>query len=283
MRGDACFKLGRYDDSLAHLSAVDDAQLDDAELAHLAMLLAETGFWGLGHAAETDAALRRLEQRIESEGARQRVRALQSAVLYATDDRAEAAEIALPIATDPNADGLARLRASTAAAGWLSFSGHPNAALELCETLLPIGIEHANESQRGAGWVVAQMLVAYNCLGRFDEAEQIVAAVRDAAIVDGDDEVVGSSTLVLARLALTRGDLATARSMAREATAALHAYDAAGYLPWCLGLVAQIAAQLGDAAAARDAIAELDGMHWAVRVNDYEVAIGRGVDRGRGR
>ena len=275
VRGDACFKLGRYEESLRHLSAVDDAQLDDEELAHLAMLLAETGFWGLGRATETHAALRRLAQRVKNDRARQRVHALRSAIMYATDDRLAASEIALPIASDPKADGLARLRASTAAAGWLSFSGHPQAALELCEALLPVGFEHANESQRGVGWVIAQMLVAYNCLGRFDEAAQIVAAVRDAAIADGDDEVVGSSTLVLARLALTRGDLATARSMARQATAALHAYDPAGYLPWCLGLVAQIAAQLGDATAASDAIAELDGIEWIVRLNDYEVAIGR--------
>ena len=63
--------------------------------------------------------------------------------------------------------------------------------------------------------------------------------------------------------------------MAREATAALHAYDAAGYLPWCLGLVAQIAAQLGDAAAAATRSRSSIAMEWAVHVNDYEVAIGR--------
>jgi DNA-binding CsgD family transcriptional regulator len=275
VRGDACFKLGRFDDSLRYLTAVDEAQLDDDELSHLAMLLAETGFWGLGRAAETDAALRRIAERVQSTRAQQRVRALQSAVLYAVNDRAGAAEIALPIASDPTADGLARLRASTAAAGGLSFAGHPTAALELCEALLPVGFEHANESQRGVGWVLAQMLVAYNCLGRFDEATQILGAVRDAAIGDGDEEAVGNATLALARLALTRGDLRKARSLAREATAALQGYDAAGYLPWCLGIVAQIAAQLGDAPAARDAVAELDRSNCPVRVSDYDVAIGR--------
>jgi DNA-binding CsgD family transcriptional regulator len=275
VRGDACFKQGRYDDSLSHLMAVDDTQLDDEELAHLAMLLAEAGFWGLGRAAETEAALRHIENRVESTGARERVRALQSAVMYAANDLAAASEIALPIASDPNADPLARLRAVTAAAGWLSFTGHPNAALDLCDVLLPVGFAHADESQRGIGWVLAQTLLAFNCLGRFEEATQVVATVRDAAIGDGDDEVVGSATLVLARLALNCGDLERARSMAREAAAALHAYDAAGYLPWCLGLVAQIAAQLGDANAAREAVAELDDMKWAVRVNDHEVATGR--------
>ena len=157
---------------MSHLSAVDDAQLDDDELAHLAMLLAETGFWGLGRAAETDAALRRLEQRIESDGrsttcTRTPVRG------HVRNQRPSQALRRSPSRSRPTrmpTDSLA-FAPSTAAAGWLSFSGDPSAALELCETLLPVGIEHANESQRGVGWVVAQMLVAYNCLGRFDEAD----------------------------------------------------------------------------------------------------------------
>ena len=108
------------------LSAVDDAQLDDEELAHLAMLLAETGFWGLGRAAETNDALRR------HRGTSARAPAPANGCARSSprsctpvNDRARAAEIALPIASDPEADGLARLRAATAAAGWLSFAGHP--------------------------------------------------------------------------------------------------------------------------------------------------------------
>ena len=275
VRGDACFKLGRYDESMSHLSSIDEALLDEEQLAHLAMLLAETGFWGLGRAADTEAALEHIEQRLERRGPSERVRAQRSAVLFAMNDLVGAADVALPIAADPDADDLARLRAVTAAAGWLSFSGHPESALELCQTLLPVGFEHANESQRGVGLVVAQMLLAYNSLGRFEEAEGIVRAVRDVAIADGDEEVVANATLVVARLALNRGDLGSARPMAREAAAALHVYDAGGYLPWCLGIVAQIAAQLGDATAAHDAMAELDGTDWAVRVNDFDVAIGR--------
>lgn len=275
VRGDACFKLGRYEESMSHLSAIDESLLDEEQLAHLALLLAETGFWGLGRSAGTGMALHTIAQRLVTKGPRERVRALQSAVMYAANDLPGAFDIAFPIASDPDADGLARLRAVTAAAGWLSHAGDPRSAIDLCESLLPVAFEHADESQRGVGWVVAQTVFAYNCLGRFDEAQEIVAAVRDHAIADGDDEVVGSATLALARLALNRGDLARARSMAREAAAALHEYDASGYLPWCLGLVAQIAAQLGDATAAHDAIVELDGMDWTVRVNDYEVATGR--------
>ena len=276
VRGDACFKLGRYEESLRHLSAVDDAELDDEELAHLAMLLAETGFWGLGRATETHAALRRLAQRVKSDRARQRVHALRSAIMYATDDRLGASEIALPIASDPKADGLARLRASTAAAGWLSFSGHPQAALELCEALLPVGFEHANESQRGVGWVDR------GDAGRLQlpRAVRRSGANRRRGARRGDRRWRRRSCRQFdARAREVGADPRRPRdracSMGRQATAALHAYDAAGYLPWCLGLVAQIAAQLGDATAASDAIVELDGIEWIVRLNDYEVATGR--------
>jgi DNA-binding CsgD family transcriptional regulator len=275
VRGDACFKLGRFGDSMSHLLAIDEALLDEEQLARFAMLFAETGFWGVGRAADTEAALDRIEQRLERRGPRERVRALRSGIMFATNDLAGASDLALPIASDPNADGIARLRSATAAAGGLSLSGHPESALELCETLLPVGFEHANESPRGLGWVVAAMVLANHCLGRFEDADRVVGTVRDAAIGDGDSEAIANATLALARLALDRGDLGRARSMAREAVAALHVYDAAGYLPWCLGIVAQIAAQLGDASAAHEAIAELDGMEWAVRVNDYDVATGR--------
>jgi len=273
--GEACLKLGRYDDAMSHLTAVDDAQLADEEAARLAMLLAEAGFWGLGRADETHAALDRIASHLGSAGARQRVLALQSAVLFATNDLADAARLGHPIAADPQADDLARLRAVTAGAGCLSFSGHPRAALELCESLVPVGFAHADELARGIGWVFAQVLLAYTCLARFEEARQLVSAVRDSAIADGDDEVVGSATLVLAVLANMAGDLAAAGSMAREAGAALHGFDPAGYLPWCLGLQAQIAGQVGDAAAARDAVDRLDRVDTAVRVNDHYVAIGR--------
>ena len=140
---------------------------------------------------------------------------------------------------------------------------------------MPIGFAHADELQRGLGWVLAQMLLAFTCLARFDEAELVVSGVRDSAIADGDDEVVGSATLVLGALANMRGDLETARRLTHEAGATLHDYDPAGYLPWCLGLEAQIAGQLGDPEAAHAALSRLDSVSTAVRVNDHQVAMGR--------
>jgi DNA-binding CsgD family transcriptional regulator len=274
-RGEACFQLGRYEDAFAHLTAIDHADLADEELARLAMLLAEAGFWGLGRAAETEAALRGISARVTSSVARQRVLAVQSAVMLAVNDLASAGELGLEIAADPDADDLARLRAVTGAGGCLSFGGHPQAALQLCESLVPIAFAHVDELQRGLGWVLAQFLIAFTCLGRFEEAVQLVTGVRDSAIGDGDDEVVGSATLVLATLALMRGDLQSARALVRDAAAALHSYDPAGYLPWCLGLQAQIAGQLGEASAARGALARLAEVDTAVRVFDYQVAGGR--------
>ncbi len=278
VRAEALLLQARYTDALAAapeagaLAAAPDA--DDLR-ARLAMVRTEAGFWGLGRTAETDAALGALAREMSGAAGRQRVQALQSAVLYAANELDPAGALALPIATDARADDRARLRASTAAAGRQSFAGHPEAAYALCEELLPVGARHADAFPRGLGWVVAQMLVALNCLGRFDDVLAIVGPVRDAAIVDGDDEVVNAATLVLARMALTRGDLHGAESLLREVAPALRAYDPAVYLPWCLGLTAQVAGQLGDGERATAAIAELERLgDYVVRVNDHEVASG---------
>jgi DNA-binding CsgD family transcriptional regulator len=196
-------------------------------------------------------------------------------MLVAAGELREASRLARPIAEDPDADAQARLRAITAAATGLAFSGDPQAALDLCEGLVPLGMEHLGELPRGIGWVMAQWISALVCLGRFEDARAVVVPIRAQAIVDGDDEVVCGSSLVLGKLALLGGDLKSATTMLREAEVAFRASDPAGYRPWCLGLIAQAAAQRGDLAGARAATAELDALEWVVRLNDHDVTIGR--------
>ena len=196
-------------------------------------------------------------------------------MLVAAGELREASGLARPIAEDPDADAQARLRAITAAATGRSFSGDPQGALDLCEALVPLGLEHLGELPRGIGWVMAQWINALVCLGRLEEARVVVVPIRAQAIEDGDDEVVCGSSLVLGKLALLGGDLESATTMLREAEVAFRVSDPAGYRPWCLGLLAQAAAQRGDLVGARAAVAELDALDWVVRLNDHDVTIGR--------
>jgi DNA-binding NarL/FixJ family response regulator len=272
---EATLLRGKYEETLLHARVLEDAELSDAQQARVAMLLAEAGFWGLGRIADAEAALERIAARVVSTAARQRVDALQSAMMLAAGRLPAASELGLSIAADDHADPQARLRAVTAAAAGLSLHGHPDEALQLCERLLPVAFTQGAGVTRGVGWVIAQSLTALVFLGRFREAEQLLAPVREAAIVEGDDEVVSSSSVVLGRLALSYGDLHGATAMLRDATAALRTYDPAGYRPWALGLTAQVAAQLGDVATAQAAITELDAGTWHVRLHDYESAMGR--------
>ncbi len=272
---EACWHQARYEAALELVVPLQSRMLSGEHLARLAMVLAEAGFWGLGRATEIDAALRDLAERATGDVAAVRIRALQSAVMFAAGRLSDAASLAWPIADDGDADGEARLRAVTAAAAGLSLGGHPEQALQLCERLVPVAFAHLETLPRGIGWVAAQALVALNCLGRFTDAENLIAPVRESAIAEGDEEAISGSSLVLARLALTRGDPTGAGAMLREAVAALRVYDSAGYLPWCLGMMAQAAGQRGDAVAAHTALADLDRDDWSVRVKDDEVALGR--------
>ncbi len=272
---EACLVRGHFADALANAELIEEVGLSDELLARLAMVLAEAGYWGLGHTAETERALHRISQHAGGVHARQRVQALRSAVMLAAGQLGPAAELGVMIASDPDADPLARLRAVTAGAAGLSRHGRPADALALCESLLPVALDHASELPRGVGWVIAQFLAALFSVGRAEEAEQLLTPLRDAAIVEGDNEIVSSGSLVLARLALSAGDLRVAGAFLREAVGALRVYDPAGYLPWCLGMMAQVAGQLGDPASARRAIDELDRITWQVHLFDHEVALGQ--------
>lgn len=274
-RAEGRYWAGRCEDALADCAVLESSDLPDSMLARVAMIRAEAGFWGLGRVAETDAALAGIADRIRTRDAEQRITALRSAMLVAAGELREASRLARPIAEDPDADPQARLRAVTAAATGLAFSGDPRAALDLCEGLVPLGVEQLGELPRGIGWVMAQWISALVCLGRFDEARALVVPIRAQAIVDGDDEVVCGSSLVLGKLALLGGDLEGATTMLREAEVAFRVSDPAGYRPWCLGLLAQAAGQSGDLPGARAATAELDALDWVVRLNDHDVTIGR--------
>jgi DNA-binding CsgD family transcriptional regulator len=274
-RAEGRYWAGRFADALADCAALESSDLPDDQLARLAMIRAEAGFWGLGRVAETDAALAVIGDRIRTRAAQQRITALRSAMLVAAGDVREASRLARPIAEDPDADAQARLRAVTAAGTGLAFSGDPQAALDLCEGLAPLGVEHAGDLPRGIGWVLAQWINALVCLGRFEEARALLVPIRAQAIADGDDEVVHGAGLVLGKLALLAGDLEGATTMLRETEVAFRTSDPAGYRPWCLGLLAQAAAQRGDLAGARAATGELDALDWIVRLNDHDIAIGR--------
>ena len=273
---EACRWLAHYGDAMAHAESLEQADLSDEHLARLATVVAEAGFFGLRRVRETEAALSAIATRVGSEVARQRVRAQQSAMMLAAGNRRGAGELGLSIAADDDADAQARFRAITAAGAGLCVNrGRPEDTLLLCERLLPLAFAQVDDFPRGLGWVIAASLTALACLGRWDDAENLLHPVRENAIAEGDHEAISGSSLVLGRLALSRGDLVEAGIMLREAVAELRTHDSAGYLQWGLAMQAQVAAQRGDATAARDAAEELDRIEWVVMIYNHEVAIGR--------
>lgn len=274
-RAEAHYWAGRPLAALEDIEALDATELADPLLARVAMIRAEAGFWGLGRVEETDRALDALAALIRDPAAAQRIVALRSAMLVAAGDLGRAAQLASPIASDPSADDQARLRAVTAAAAGLIASGDPEAGLALCHDLLPVALEHVAELPRGVGWVLAQWINALACLGRLDEVHELLLPIRAQAIADGDHEAVLASGLVLGKLALLRGDLAAAAEQLREAEAGLRELDPSGYRPWCLGVLAQVAGQRGDAAGARRAVDRIDAAEWLVHAQDHDVVIGR--------
>jgi DNA-binding CsgD family transcriptional regulator len=276
VQGEAARWLGDHAGALAIAESLADAALDDDQRARLASLVAEAGFWGLGEAQRVQAALDRIAAAVAEPGASQRIDALRSALLLAAGDLRGGGELGLSIAADPTADPQARLRAVTAGGSFLGLvQGRPEATLDLCDGLLPVALAEREALPRGIGWVLAARITALTCLCRWDEVTNVLHPVRAAAIAEDDHETVSGSSLVLGRVALLRGDLDQADPLLREAVAALRARDLAGYLPWALGLLAQVAGQRGDVAAVVELERELAEGSWPVRLQDHEVALGR--------
>jgi ATP/maltotriose-dependent transcriptional regulator MalT len=266
----------RYAEAEAVLIPLEAAADDIPGLLAVAKLLADVRFWGLGRPDDAEAALVDVGERLGDEVARLHVLALRASIRNDAGDITGALALT-DWALDADADVGARLQAVTAAASALTHAARPVEALALCDELLPVALARADETPRDVGRVLGQRIHALVALGRLDEAHDVIAFVHGLAAEAGDDEVQGGAALVLGQLALERGRVDDAASWLRESAIVLRRFDPQRYLPWCLGLTAQVAALAGDVTAAEAAAAQAEDQAAAapVHVFDVRVALGR--------
>ena len=152
-RGEACFQLGRYDDAFAELTAIDHADLADEELARLAMLLAEAGFWGLGRAAGRKRPCGGSRRVSPAGRAPAGSRGARRSCSRSWTPRAQASS-----ARDRRRPGCRRsrtLRVVTGAGGCLSFGGRPQAGWSCVSRCCPSCSRTSTNFNGGLGWVLA--------------------------------------------------------------------------------------------------------------------------------
>jgi hypothetical protein len=254
--------------TLANLAAPDER----GEVT-LALVRVRNLFWALNRAGEADAVLTAAEQALATRAADGAGRAASSRVseLHALRARLAFAQglpraalaAATPIEADPTAPDAARVSAAVAMAEAYAVCGRRDDAIAVARRWEPAAQRHLSGAQALAHWLAGSLREATY------EAERSYAAATDP-------HGWAVAALLLGHVWLSRGDTNTALRWFRESSALLRASDPVGMRPAALAGIAQAAAQAGDAAHARKAIAELDRMpHAAGRGVGEELGLAR--------
>jgi DNA-binding CsgD family transcriptional regulator len=177
----------------------------------------------------------------------------------------------------PDVDDLALAQATVIAAPAQAITGNADDAVELVDRVLPLALAlPGGDSTQLGGQLLAARFLALTLGGRLHEAADLAAAVHRLAIEHSSHDGLATMACAVGQVTLARGRPRTAIWWLREAASLLRIHDRNGFLPWCLGELAQAATMVGDLDEADAALAEADGgRHPSLRLFDVELAIGR--------
>jgi DNA-binding CsgD family transcriptional regulator len=260
----------RHADVLALLEQPLPADADAGAQLRAALHRASSLYWGFGRDAAAIDVLRAAvvaapDHPFAGELAGQCAFVLANA---ARPDEAIAA--ARAILDDPASTPRARLYATSALTFALAIAGRLDETFGEAVRGLPLARELAEEMPATGGGIVAGVCVACFLAGRFAQAEQVVGGLYRRSAELGDP-FLGFWAHLLARNELLRGRLAEAERRALEAVALLRLHDPGLVLPWALAVLAQVAAQRGDAARLRETIRELDANPCRMAASEPEI------------
>ncbi len=171
--------------------------------------------------------------------------ALRARFAFAQGDPHAALAMATPVEADECAPDAARVRAAVAMAEALAVCGRRDEAVAVARRWEPGSQRQLAGAQALAHWLAGSLEEATY------EAERAYAAATDA-------QGWAVAALLLGHVWLSRGDTDAALRWFRESSVLLRGSDPIAMRPAALAGIAQAAAQAGDAAHARAAIAELD-------------------------
>jgi tetratricopeptide (TPR) repeat protein len=171
--------------------------------------------------------------------------ALRARFAFAQGDPHAALALAAPVEADECAPAAARVRAAVAMAEALAVCGRRDEAVAIARRWEPLLRRDLAGAQALAHWLAGSLDEAAH------EAERAYAAATDA-------QGWAVAARLLGHVWLSRGDTDAALRWFRESSVLLRNSDPIAMRPAALAGVALAAAQAGDAAHARAALAELD-------------------------
>lgn len=263
----------RHEEVVAMLADEPLADAAPAERIAAEIHRASSLYWGFGRDGEAIDVLRRAAAIAPGESVADEATGQCAFVLTSVGRPREAIAMARSILDRADSSGRARVRCYSALTIALAISGRFDAALAEAQRGFPLAVELRDELPITGGGIVLGSCVAWFLGGSFGVLEQTVGALYQQSAELGDP-FLGLWAHMRARNELMRGRLAEADRFAAEAVALLRLHDGALALPWALAVLAQVAAQRGDAERARDVVRELDRQprHMAICDADLEIA-----------
>jgi DNA-binding CsgD family transcriptional regulator len=273
--GRALAGAGRGEESEAVLGELEGRTGDDGERVALAIARARNSFWALDRAADAEAVLRRAEAAVADDRLRRELAGQRVRLVAARGRPLEALEAAMPLLGDANAGEPAQLHAAVAAAEALFSSGRTAEAIAVTETWEPVA-----RRARGTLPVFEVVLrsmraMALRLAGRLPEATALSERIYELALEQRSLQTAAVEGGMLGYIWLDRGRVRTALRFFGESTGLLRDADAAGMFAWALAGRAQAAAQAGEAAMAREAVAEMDSRPLGHKGFEAELGLGR--------
>jgi tetratricopeptide (TPR) repeat protein len=263
----------RHEELLAMLAEDPLADAAPAERIAAEIHRASSLYCGLGRDDEAIAALRRAAALAPDEPVADEAAGQCAFVLTNAGRPREAIEMARRILDRTDSSGRARVYSFSALTIALAISGRFDAALGEAQRGFPLAVQMREEMPITGGGIVLGSCVAWFLGGGFTALDQTIGALYQHS-AELSDPFLGLWAHMLARNELMRGRLAEAEHHAAEAVALLRLHDPGLALPWALAVLAQAAAQRGDAERAREVVRELDRQprHMAICDADLELA-----------
>jgi DNA-binding CsgD family transcriptional regulator len=266
--------LGRFEEADELYAALAADAGTDERRALAARDRAANLYWGLGRSEAAREVLQRAETVVADDDERDLLAAERARIAFFSNRPLDALEAVSHILSRPQVRDDVGFRVALAAGPALGITGRTGEALALVERWRRVAIERGLHLLRG-GLDLTEIFVLL-ADGRLDEANAAADAFYAGALAARSHIALVHSTAVRGCAALACGRIRSALSSLDESVTLIREFDPTGNRAWTLALVAQTAAQLGDAARAEAALAEAEAaLPDARTINLHDVFLAR--------
>jgi DNA-binding CsgD family transcriptional regulator len=254
-RSRALHLLGRDDEAMEVLAALETLPATDVEMAADATQRAQVLCWGLGRGGEAAKILARAEASVSGGEVRDGLRAVHSAVLLESGEPGPALALARSVLERPGVSERTAVPAALTSVLALASAGRVDEALATADRWTEVAWRLDGRHDFALGPFLPARAVAQRVAGRLRDAVVDSRAGYARALLMGDWQAAAAWITMLGRATLDRGQVVSARRVLNEALTVCRHPAAARFVPVCQSAMAEVAALTGDLAGAHAAVA----------------------------